>query len=298
MNNTTGSIVYQYIMQVPYAFRAVFTTVLFAVALVSVTGNILEIITFLKTQNLRTSTNYYITSMAISDLFFSVSNYLVFAKSRLSVFKHSLSPFACKFGDYISSISYSVSIASLVLISVDRFVATVFPMKVTMITARIRSVFILLTWVIPMGIFYPWFQFTRNASELERPYICIFDTSGRLAEIIYFTISFVLLYFVPLVIITILNYRIMKSLRRTNPVIQENSHNGTARRRRNQRMTKMLTFINVFFFICWTLTYVIVFLRNQFSKHFKMYILEIFNFFCFFFLPGVSTVLRVVSVLL
>ena len=291
MNNSTGSFSDQDNMQVPDAFRAAFTAVLFAVALLSVTGNILEIITFTKTRNLRTSANYYVTSMAVSDVLNVVSDCVRYSKSRLSVFEHSQSSFVCKLGFYVSYVSYSVSIASLVLISVDRFVATVFPMKVTMITARIRTVFILLTWVIPMGIFYPLFQFSRNAEEFERPHLCVINISkGEYTTIVYHTMNFVLFYIAPLIIITILNSRIMKSLRRTNPVIQENIHSSTTRRKRSQIVMKMLISINFVFFTCWTSSYAIAFLNQLFSKGaVKVYVLEILLLVGYFFLPFVST---------
>ena len=55
-------------MLVSYAFKAVFSVAVSTIALLSVSGNVLAVISFVKTQNLRTSTNYYITSMAVSDL--------------------------------------------------------------------------------------------------------------------------------------------------------------------------------------------------------------------------------------
>ena len=126
------------------------------VALTSVIGNILVITTFFKTQNLRISTNYYITSMAVFDLLFIISNWPLYLCSRLSIFGHSVSSFQCKLGNYLTSVSYSVSVESLVLVTVDRFIAIVFPMKVSMISGRIRAVFITLTWIIPGGILVPY----------------------------------------------------------------------------------------------------------------------------------------------
>ena len=42
------------------------------------------------------------------------------------------------------------SIQSLVLIAGDRFIAIVFLLKVLKITAKIRAVFVLLIWVLPV----------------------------------------------------------------------------------------------------------------------------------------------------
>lgn len=72
-------------------------------------------------------------------------------------------------------ISYSVSIISLVFVTVDRFVATMFPMKVIMITRKIRAVFILLTWVFSMEIIYPLFHFSRTNSDESNETISLSD---------------------------------------------------------------------------------------------------------------------------
>ena len=277
------------IQKVSDALRAVFFITISVVALASLIGNILEIITFLKTQNLRTSTNYYVTSMAVSDLLFVVSGWAQYAKlSRLSVFDPSLSPFVCKLGLYIQRVSYSISITSLVLITVDRFVAIVFPMRVAMITGRIRAVLMLLTWIIPMGIFWPYIQKARKAEKVERPYICV-GYRSRLAGTVYLTTFFALFYLAPLIIITILTFRIMKSMRRTNPVIQGNSQNNTTRRKRNQRIMKILILINTSFFVCWTPLYAMGFSLSYFLKHFKVHVLEIPHLVCVYFLPLLST---------
>jgi len=51
-------------------------------------------------------------------------------------------------------------------------------MKVTKQKRRIRAVLILLSRIIPIGIFYPYFQFSRKAEEPERPLPCGTDISS------------------------------------------------------------------------------------------------------------------------
>ena len=231
---------------VPHAFKAVFFAANTLVAPVSAVGNTLVIITFLRIQNLWTSTNYYITSMAVSDLLYVITKWPLYSRSRLShVFQY-------KVVNYFGPVSYSVSIESLVLITVDRFIATVFPLKTAMISGRIRALFILLTWIIPLGAFVPLFYYTRNA-EPDEINLCSIDSRG-LAGTISLIFLFVIFYFVPLIAIIILNVRIMKFLRRTNPVIQGNGHSNR-RQKQNTRVMKILTSILVFFLVCWTLTY-------------------------------------------
>jgi len=289
MNNTTSRFsLHIDNLQAPYEFKAVFFVAIFVVALVSVIGNTLVSISFAKTQNLLTSTNYFITNMAISDLLYGATLWGLFSSSRLSAFGASLSSFGCKLRNYFWLVSYSVSNQSLVLISVDRFIATVFPMKVTMISGGIRPVLICLTWILPTVIGFPFLYFSRVADEPERPFLCVIDVT-REVVITYNAVGFVLLYCVPLVVIFILNACIMKSLRRRNPVIQGNGHSSTRRRKQNQRIAKILLSINVFFFICWTGHYICTIILKLFSTAFNMRDQETLFISLYYFLPLVST---------
>ena len=241
MNNSTAFFKHQEEgKSAVYVFKAVFLAVNALVALVSAAGNILVITTFIKTQKLRSSTNYYFTSMAVSDVLFVGALGLLYSSSRLSVSEHSVSTFQCKFGMYLATALYSVSMAS--------FVLTTFPMKVTMISGRTRTVFILLTWIIPLGTLVPYLYAARDAKPDEL-YLFTTDTCG-LKLTIYRTVGFVVFYCAPVVVIINFNVRIMKSLRRTNPVIQENSQRNEIRRKKNQRIMKVLISITVCFIIC------------------------------------------------
>ena len=287
MNNST--VLYkEFAKSIPirYEFKAVFFAANTIVALVSAIGNILVITTFLRTKNLRTSTNYYITSMAVSDLLYAFTKWPLYSRSRFSLFGQSLYPAQCKFLNYLFPVSYSVSIASLVLITVDRFIAIVFPLKMTVISGRIRALFIVLSWIIPLGAFFPLLYYTRNA-EPDEIYLCTADMSG-LAGTIYLIVGFVIFYCVPLIVIINLNVRIMKSLRKTNPVIQGDGHSNR-RQKQNRKVMKILISIMVSFLVCWTLSYLANFLV-QFCKRFlKRKILEMAHIFCHYFLPFLST---------
>ena len=110
-----------------------FTSILAAIGIVTLVGNMLIVIAFIKTPSLRTSTNYYIVNMAVSDFlgpFFSWPLYASEGMLAPNVFiSGSLAAAVCKLGMYLRAVSLVVSVLSLVLIALDRFVATVFPLK-------------------------------------------------------------------------------------------------------------------------------------------------------------------------
>ena len=289
MNNSSVSFGHHGDIAFPYVFKTVFCVALFVVVLVSTIGNFLVIITSMRAQNLRTSTNYYITNMAVSDLLFVATRGALYGGNRVSVFGHSLSALECKFGRYLTLISYSVSTISLVMITVDRFVATVFPMKVIMISGRKRMVFILISWIISLAIFLPYLLFSTITEDLDGQIICITRLNGKMTNRIYVSVCFLLLYCTPLIVIIILNSRIVKSLRRTSRVLQGDGLSNIRRRKQNQRTMKVVILITVLYFICWTPNYAFMFLAIGFRNIFKADIRVLLSTVFKFFLPFLST---------
>ena len=186
-------------MLVPDVFKSASSVAVSVVALPSVIGNILVITTFFKTQNPRISTNYYITSMAVSDLLFFITNWPLYLCSRLSIFGHSVSSFQCKLGNYSTSVSYSVSVESLVLVTVDCFP----PYESNHDIKKDSN-----------GIYLANLDYTRRYSrsilvfarqaEPDEIYLCTTDSSG-LVLAIYRILGFVLIYYVPCIILIVLN---------------------------------------------------------------------------------------------
>ncbi|KAJ7381841.1 neuromedin U receptor [Desmophyllum pertusum] len=143
-----------------------FTVVLSIVSLAAFIGNILVIATFRKTTTLRTSTNYYLVNMAISDLFCGCFNWPLYATEGMLTSRvfitEPLASVVCKLGMYFRVISQVVSILSLVLIAVDRYVAIVFPLKITVLRRkRVRLALSLLTWIIPVASGLPYYLYTK-----------------------------------------------------------------------------------------------------------------------------------------
>lgn len=274
---------------VPSAVKIAFSVVISFVALVSAIGNILVITAFTTTKTLRTSsTNYFTTSMAVSDLLWVAINWPTYLTSRLgSLEKAALPDIACKLGNYITFVSYSVSIESLVLITVDRFICTVLPTKVAMMSGWTRVVLIFLSWIMPMAFLSPYFFFSTTAHSPDNIYLCSVNMSGAM-NTAYTIAAFLFMYIVPLIVISVQNFLIMKTLRRTNPAIQENNRILAVRRKQNQRITKMLSWISVSFFITWT-PYYGYFVSRSLLADLSRKMQTILFMFCHFFLPFVSS---------
>ena len=175
-----------------------FTLALSVVSVAAFIGNALVATTFLKTRSLRTSTNYYIVNMAVSDLLASFFNWPLYASEGMltpNVFINE--PWAssvCKMGMYFRVVSQVVSVLSLILIAVDRFVAIVYPLKVTLMNVKIRVIFVSLTWLIPIFGALPYVLFARII-KVEDQTFCRFMMSDEALTVFLWRWVYCLLHY-------------------------------------------------------------------------------------------------------
>ena len=228
------------------------------ISFVAFTGNILVTVAFLKTQSLRTSINYYIVNMVISDILCSCFGWLLYAtegmltSSRVLIKEPSASDL-CKLGMYSRAVSQVVSVLSLVLITVDRYIAVVFPFKTTTLDqGKVRLILLLFTWLIPIAFCCPYILYAKVVT-VDGQTFCRLLWNLKSAFAIFNGAGFVIFYCIPLITITILFSRILKALREC-PIAQKDKQGpvNNNRRRQHQKITKILISIVVAFFVCWT----------------------------------------------
>lgn len=232
---------------------AMFTVSLSVISAVTFIGNILVATTFIKTQSLRTSTNYFIVNMAVSDLLGPFFNWPLYASEGMLtttvLINEPSATVACKMGMYFRTVSQVVSVLSLVLIAVDRFIAVVFPLKLTMLNVKVRVFFLSLTWLIPILGGLPYLLFARIIKVGPQTFCRFMMDEGALT--IFNGAGFVLFYFIPLIMIIILYSVIKKALKRPRPgnLVKGQS---VKRRKQNQKIVKIWVAIVSAFFVCWT----------------------------------------------
>ena len=271
------------------------TTAISFVSILAFFGNILVTVAFIINANLRTSTNYFIVNMAVSDLLSALTNWPLYATEGMLSRKHliddTVATVVCKLGLYTRAVSQIVSILSLVWIVVERFIAIVYPFKARMLTRRLRAVLLAVTWVIPLLIGVPYICFSNIVKQGQQRY-CRFIW-GKKKLSIYLPSGFVIFYCVPLATIIILYSRIMKCLTRSRPtanVVQEN----TRIRNRQQNMIVMKVFISIVivFFLCWTPLVVFIILRTVFPFLYAKDSCLLFVGLLFYILPSLGTAIN------
>ena len=198
----------------------------FVILLVSLLGNSLIILVFLKTKQLRKSINYFVFNMAMSDLFTPLTIMLVRIVELISgsgaFMVHSplmLGNILCKLCYFLPDVSLHVSVESLLLISLDRFVAVVFPLKAKLISSKTRFICILFTWIIVIAVHAPYFYTFRLFPDGSE-YYCQYnwgpafdndETSNR-----YVAATFLAIIVVPIGILIIVYGAIVITLKRSH----------------------------------------------------------------------------------
>ena len=136
------------------------TVIYCLIMLFSLAGNTAIGVIVYKTKSMRRPVNFLIVSMAISDLlhpvfFIPLLIQWLYMKVDSWLIGGPLGRAMCKLGFYFMHIPVVVSIQSLVLVTVDRFGAVVFPLRSPTISSKLCPFFILVTWIIALAVFSP-----------------------------------------------------------------------------------------------------------------------------------------------
>lgn len=273
-----------------------FTTVMAIISVAAFTGNILVIVAVCKTPRLRTSTNYYYVNMAVSDFFSCLITWPLYLTDEIvtssgSLLQGSLATIGCKVGIYFKMLSAIVSILSLVLIAVDRFVAIVFPLKVRLISTKLRAALLFATWLISMGYCIPMFYYFR-VEKVRQETFCRFSWNSY-ARMVYYITGLALFEVIPLIIIIILYSCIMGVLsKRPKPNCPTRCNSEQNRNNQNKTIMRIFKSIVVAYFISYSFYCIYLFLKITSPDLFIKDRCKLIFGFAFFVLPSFSTAIN------
>ena len=234
---------------------------------VSLAGNILIGIIVYKEKALRTPINILIVNMAISDLLFSIICFPALFV-RLNAASHWLlsGPFGqalCRLRYFVTDVSIVVSVQSLVLIAVDRFVAVVFPLRPSLISSKRCRLFILVIWVVAMAVSCPQLLVWKVVDNTER-LVCQRELNDKFRESSsiknYTLVTIIVFLYVPLVLIAIFYFSIAVRIK-SQKIPGEPSVNARKQRLKRERNALKMSVAIVFAFaVCWLPSCIIFFL--------------------------------------
>ena len=244
----------------PYMFNVFCTVAASLLNVMGFVGNIMIIMSFYKTRTLRTSANFYIVNMATSDLILSFlvgpwiilecfTGFTIF--NRFST-ESKTGDVLCQSLFFVALSSYTVSVLSSLLIAKDQFIASVHPLKMSLISTKIRTILLLMTWILALGFNLPYYFFSSIVREDGRE-LC--SQKENTFMFIYSMVDFTFGYCMPLSLISALYYKIINSLRTLGPGDSMRRHN------QNRNVIKIVMSMVAASFVCWTPYWVLKFIK-------------------------------------
>ncbi|KAL9972293.1 hypothetical protein ACROYT_G018576, partial [Oculina patagonica] len=266
-----------------------FTTAMAFISSAAFIGNILVIVTVYKTPSLRTSTNYYYVNMAVSDLLACITTWPMYLTDETSGSLLQGSSIECKMAIFSRMVSIIVSVISLVLIAVDRFIATVFPLKATLITRKVRTAVLFATWLISTAYCIPLLYYFET-EKIGQETLCK-PAWNDFGVMIYNITGFALFVLTPFIAIIILYSRVMRVLRqRLNSECNTRSGNTQQlRNKQNQNIMKIFKSIVVMLFTWFSLFCLYLFLKMLSPELFLKDRCKLIEGFGFYLIPLLST---------
>nr|QRN45461.1 allatostatin-A receptor [Carausius morosus] len=229
---------------------AVVVPILFGlIVLIGLFGNALVVIVVSVNQQMRSTTNLLIINLALADLLFIVFCVPFTATDYMLPYW----PFGdvwCKIVQYLIVVTAYASVYTLVLMSLDRFLAVVHPIaSISVRTERNAVTAIGVTWVVillssvPVYLSHGVTNYIYLSSEHTA---CVFldDYNKPVFQILFFATSYV----IPLALICGLYLCMLMRLWRG---VAPGGHVSAESRRGRKRVTRMVVVVVAIFAVCW-----------------------------------------------
>uniref|UniRef100_A0A1B6K5I7 G-protein coupled receptors family 1 profile domain-containing protein n=1 Tax=Homalodisca liturata TaxID=320908 RepID=A0A1B6K5I7_9HEMI len=258
-NNGTSSDVYPLQEKRDPLYIVVPITIVYTVIFFSgVTGNVVTCVVIARNKHMHTATNYYLFSLAISDLLLLVSGLPQEMYSIWSRYPYVFGEVFCVLRGLAAETSANATVLTITAFTVERYVAICHPFFAHTLSKLSRAVRLILgIWAVALGFAIPQaLQFgVTDGSRPDQIQCQVVKTIVKHS----FEISTFLFFALPMTVITVLYALIGLRLRRSALLKKSSgsfSHHQEASRSAcrstsSKRVLKMLVAVVVAFFICW-----------------------------------------------
>ncbi|XP_025039558.2 motilin receptor [Pelodiscus sinensis] len=262
------------------------TAVCLGLFVLGVAGNALTVLVLRRCRELRSTTNLYLGSMALSDLLILLGlpfDLYRLWRSRPWIFGQLL----CRLSHYLAEACTYCTILHITALTAERYLAICFPLKAkVVITKRRVKAVIGALWAFALLSAAPFFflvgvQELDNQTEFSRE--CkptpLATESGLLGTMLWVTTSYFIL---PILCLSVLYGLIGRALWRNKSQLR--GPNAALREKGHRHTIKILAVLVLAFVICWLPFHVgrIIFINTQdtkmmlFSQYFNIFALQLF----------------------
>ncbi|XP_055038961.2 somatostatin receptor type 2 [Misgurnus anguillicaudatus] len=229
----------------------VITFMYFVVCAVGLCGNALVIYVVLRYANMKTVTNIYILNLAVADVMFMLS--LPFIAIQLALVHWPFGPALCRVVITVDSLNQFTSIFCLMVMSIDRYLAVVHPIRSTKWRKPTAAKFINLTvWLVSLLVNLPIIIYS---GLITKPDGCFCSIVWPEPQEVYYTAfmfyTFILGFFLPLIVICLCYLLIVIKVKSSGISV-----GSTKRKRSEKKVTRMVSIVVAVFVLCWLPFYI------------------------------------------
>ncbi|XP_070273205.1 neuromedin-U receptor 2 [Myotis yumanensis] len=234
------------------------TVVYTLIFVVGVAGNLLVCLVILRHQTMKTPTNYYLFSLAISDLLVLLLGMPLEVYEMWRNYPFLFGPVGCYFKTALFETVCFASILSVTTVSVERYVAILHPFRAKLECTRRRALRVLgIIWVFSVLFSLPntslhgiKLHYFPNGSLVPGSATCAVIKPMWIYNFIIQATSF-LFYILPMTVISVLYYLMGLRLKK-DQTLEADKITTNIQRPYRKSLTKMLFVLVLVFAICWT----------------------------------------------
>ncbi|CAD7082421.1 unnamed protein product [Hermetia illucens] len=246
-------------------FVASLVTILFVgIFVTGVVGNVIVCVVIVRHSTMHTATNYYLFSLAVSDLMFLLMGLPYEISLYWHQYPYNMGLAFCKIRALISEASTYVSVLTIVAFSMERFLAICHPLHLYTMSGFKRAVRIVAAlWIVSFVSASPFAVFTKidylkypmdNSTILDSAFCAMLENPPGFP---LWELSSCLFFVIPMILIVILYGRMGCRIRsRTRHSIalgvqQGSMHKESRHQQSRKAIIRMLAAVVITFFVCW-----------------------------------------------
>ncbi|KAG9351426.1 hypothetical protein JZ751_022676 [Albula glossodonta] len=225
------------------------------IIVISLYGNILVCHVVIKNKRMHSATSLFMANLALADILITLLN----TPFTLVRFVHSTWVFGkgmCHISRFVQYCSLHVSTLTLTMIALDRRQVILYPLKPRMSMTK-GSIYISVIWLMASCFSLPHASYQNLFTFVYRYVLFHYSLHAKKMEPsdLYWKYidlaTFIVLYVLPLVIITVAYTTVARRLWRTNAIGDVTLKQYWAQRKRRKKTLKMLMAVVVVFAVCW-----------------------------------------------
>ncbi|XP_070176105.1 substance-P receptor-like [Littorina saxatilis] len=223
-----------------------------SISLLAVLGNSLVIVIIVRNRRMHTVTNIFIANLAVADVIIGMFS-IPFQFQAALLQRWVLADFMCSLAPMVQVISVNVSIFTLTVIAMDRYIAVLHPFRAGC-SPKSAAIIITVTWVlaIVLSLPYPMYYWVDTMPDRDSPWCSLHPPPQFPNFFVYYTCFLVALqYLFPLLVISFCYCRIAWHIWGSRRPGTNLNTTEDVRGRNKRKVVKMMIIVVCLFVLCW-----------------------------------------------